>query len=94
MHFLDKRVNVIWEELKRLKVKQRFTIDDWKYKEGNYVHPEDTEKDLTPWESFDCRKMHWYGKDRHYWFKALYRVPEELDGCRMCSVIRVRCRRS
>ena len=34
MHFLDKRVNVICEELKKLKVKQKFKIDDWKYKEG------------------------------------------------------------
>lgn len=83
MHFLDKRVNVICEELKKLEVKQRFTIEDWKYKEGNYIHPADAEKDLTPWESFDCRHMHWYGKDRHYWFKALYRVPETLDGKRM-----------
>ncbi|MDE6944441.1 MAG: alpha-mannosidase, partial [Lachnospiraceae bacterium] len=88
MHFLDKRVNVICEELKKLKVKQKFTIDDWKYKEGNYIHPEDAEKDLTPWESFDCQNMHWYGKDRHYWFKTVYRVPEELDGKRMWMHVR------
>ena len=37
MHFLDKRVNVICEELKRLKVKQKFEIDNWKYKEGNFI---------------------------------------------------------
>ena len=24
--------------------------------------------------------MHWYGKDRHYWFRTTYTVPEELDG--------------
>ncbi len=47
MHFLDKRVNVICEELKKLKVKQKFAIDEWSYKEGNYIHPEDAEKDLT-----------------------------------------------
>ena len=88
MHFLDKRVNVICEELKKLKVKQKFAIDEWSYKEGNYIHPEDAEKDLTPWESFDCRNMHWYGKDRHYWFKAVYRVPQELDGKRMWMHVR------
>lgn len=37
MHFLDKRVNVICEELKKLKVKQKFEIDNWKYKEGNFI---------------------------------------------------------
>lgn len=88
MYFLDKRVNVICEELKRLKVKQKFTIEDWKYKEGNYIHPEDAEADPAPWEIFDCRNMHWYGKDRHYWFKAVYRVPGELDGKRMWLHVR------
>jgi alpha-mannosidase len=24
--------------------------------------------------------MHWYGKDRHYWFRTTYTIPEELDG--------------
>ncbi len=32
--------------------------------------------------------MHWYGKDRHYWFKAVYRVPQELDGKRMWMHVR------
>lgn len=83
MYFLDKRVNVICEELKKLKVKQKFDIEKWEYKEGNYFHPADAEADSAPWETFDCRNMHWYGKDRHYWFKTVYRVPEELDGKRM-----------
>ena len=83
MYFLDKRVNVICEELKKLKVKQKFDIDQWDYKEGNYFHPEDAQADSAPWESFDCRNMHWYGKDRHYWFKTVWKIPEELDGKRM-----------
>ena len=83
MHFLDKRVRVICEELKKLKVKQRVPVEDWDYKEGNYMHPEDARLDSAPWEKFDCRKMHWYGKDRHYWFKTVWKVPKELDGRRM-----------
>lgn len=83
MYFLDKRVNVICEELKKLKVKQKFDIGKWEYKEGNYFHPADAEADSAPWETFDCQNMHWYGKDRHYWFKTVYRVPEALDGKRM-----------
>ncbi len=83
MHFLDKRVNVICDELKKLKIKQRFPVEDWEYKEGNYIHPEDARSDSTPWEKFDCRKMHWYGKDRHYWFRTMWKVPKELDGRRM-----------
>ena len=52
----------------------------WKYKEGNFIHPEDALKDEAAWENFDCKTMHWYGKDRHYWFRTTYTVPEELDG--------------
>lgn len=88
MHFLDKRVNVICEELKKLKVKQSFSVDNWKYKEGNYIHPNEAEEDPAPWEDFDCQTMHWYGKDRHYWFKTVYRVPQELDGKRMWLHVR------
>lgn len=83
MQFLDKRVNVICSELKKLKVKQNFPVDNWKYKEGNYIRPEEAEADSIPWEDFDCQTMHWYGLDRHYWFKTTYKVPEELDGKRM-----------
>lgn len=83
MQFLDKRVNVICSELKKLKVKQSFPVDNWKYKEGNYIRPEEAEADSIPWEDFDCQTMHWYGLDRHYWFKTTYQVPEELDGKRM-----------
>lgn len=83
MQFLDKRVNVICNELKKLKVKQSFPVDNWKYKEGNYIRPEEAEADSIPWEDFDCQTMHWYGLDRHYWFKTTYQVPEELDGKRM-----------
>lgn len=83
MQFLDKRVKVICDELKKLKVKQSFPVDNWKYKEGNYIRPEEAEADSIPWEDFDCQTMHWYGLDRHYWFKTTYKVPQELDGKRM-----------
>lgn len=80
MDFLDKRVNVICNELKKLKVKQVFPITQWQYKEGDFIHPEDAQNDTAPWEDFDCKTMHWYGKDRHYWFRTNYTVPQELDG--------------
>ena len=88
MYFLDKRAKVICEELKKLKVKQKFTIGQWKYKEGNYIHPADAQAAEGAWEDFDCQHMHWYGKDRHYWFKTVYKVPEELDGKRMWLHVR------
>ena len=88
MHFLDKRVNVICDELKKLQWKQKFPVTDWKYKEGNYIHPQDAEADSAEWKDFDSKDMHWYGPDRHYWFKAVYKVPQELDGKRMWMRVR------
>ncbi len=88
MHFLDKRVNVICEELKKLKIKQKFAIENWQYKEGNFLHPEDAKADAAAWTDFDCQKDHWYGKDRHYWFHTTYQVPQELDRKRMWLSVR------
>ena len=88
MHFLDKRVNVICEELKKLKIKQKFAIENWQYKEGNFLRPEDAKADAAAWTDFDCQKDHWYGKDRHYWFHTTYQVPQELDGKRMWLSVR------
>ena len=83
MEFLDKRVKGICDELNKLKVKQRFPIEKWQYKEGDFIRPEDADADESVWEEFDSQTMHWYGLDRHYWFKTTYTVPEALDGKRM-----------
>ncbi len=96
MDFLDKRVAGICDELKKLKVRQRFPIEKWEYKEGNFITPEDAEASRASdggntteaWQEFDSRTMHWYGKDRHYWFKTSYTVPEELAG--KCMWMQVR----
>lgn len=88
MDFLDKRVNGICEELKKLKIKQRCPIATWEYKEGDFIHPEDAAADAAEWQMFDSQTMHWYGKDRHYWFKATFTVPKELDGKPMWMHVR------
>ncbi len=80
MHFIDKRVKVICDELRKLRFKQQFPLMQWEYKEGNFIHPEDAEASETPWEAFDSKTMHWYGPDRHYWFKTTATVPQEMDG--------------
>lgn len=80
MDFLDKRVNGICNELKKLKIKQKFSLENFLFKEGNYFHPEDAESDGLPWMDFDSKTMHWYGPDKHYWFKTDFIVPPELDG--------------
>ena len=76
MSFLDKRINGICTELQKLSVKQKFPTDNWLYKPGNFLRPEDADADPAPFEAFDCRTMHWYGPDKHYWFRADLTVPE------------------
>ena len=79
MEFLDRRVNVICEQLKKMSVKQTLPVSDWVYKKGNFVRPEDADRDQANWEKFDSKSMHWYGPDEHYWFRGELTVPEEMD---------------
>ena len=78
--FLDKRVTGICNELKKLSVKQKFETSAWLIKPGNFLRPEDADADPAPFEPFDSRTMHWYGPDKHYWFRADVAVPQEMDG--------------
>ncbi|MGN6714099.1 alpha-mannosidase [Anaerocolumna jejuensis] len=80
MVFLDKRIRVICDELKKLSVVQKVPVDDWKYKKGNYVYPRDAEEAMAAWEQFDCKTMHWYGPDEHYWFRREFTVPQSMEG--------------
>ena len=80
IEFLDKRVNNICNELKKLTVKQRYETTHWLYKTGNFLRPENADEDPAPFEPFDCKTMHWYGPDLHYWFRADVTVPESFDG--------------
>lgn len=80
MDFLDKRIKVICNELKKLSIVKKVPVNDWSYKKGNYIYPEDAQAAEMPWENFDSKTMHWYGPDEHYWFKTIFTVPDELDG--------------
>ncbi len=49
----------------------------------NFVHPEDALNDAAAWENFDCKNHALVWQDRHYWFRTVYTVPQELDGKNM-----------
>ena len=80
MFFLDKRAQVICDELKKESVRQKVLIENWEVKEGNFIRPEDAAAAEAPFEPFDARTMHWYGPDKHYWFRTQITVPESFDG--------------
>ena len=80
MFFLDKRAQVICDELKKESVRQKVLIESWEVKEGNFIRPEDAAAAEAPFQPFDARTMHWYGPDKHYWFRTRITVPESFDG--------------
>lgn len=80
MHFLDQRIQVICDQLKKQAVIQSIRLPGWEIKEGNYLHPSDADAAPAPYAPFDSLTMHWYGPDKHYWFRVNVTVPDSFDG--------------
>lgn len=78
MIFAKERVQVICDQLKKYSKVQKLELAQWKVKEGNFFRPQEVEAADEQWQSFDSRSMHWYGPDRHYWFRADFTVPESF----------------
>jgi alpha-mannosidase len=80
MDFIDKRIQVICDQLKKLSIVQKFPIENWKYKKGNFIYPRDVEHSNEQWVDYDSRSMHWYGPDQHYWFRTEFTIPDQFNG--------------
>lgn len=80
MYFIDKRIQVICDNLNKLRIRTPQPITDWKYKQGFFLYPDQAGREGGDWESFDGRTMHWYGPDQHYWFRCSLTIPPELAG--------------
>lgn len=78
MDFLDKRIKVICDELQKLAIVQTIPVNDWYFKKGNFIYPQDAIASGEEWKNFDSKTMHWYGPDEHYWFHAEFTVPSSL----------------
>lgn len=83
MIFVKERIEVIAAQLKKFRIAQSFQLEQWQMKEGFWLRPEEAEADPTPFTDFDSKQMHWYGPDRHYWFRTQFTVPENFDGKQM-----------
>ena len=60
MYFIDKRIEVIANQLKLLRIRDSREITDWVYKKGLFFRPEEADADGRAWEKFDCKTMRWY----------------------------------
>ena len=79
MKYLEQRVQVICDSLQKLSIKQKVDINQWQYKEGTFLTYEQADSSSKPWMTFDTTSMHWYGKDRHYWFSKTVTVSNNFD---------------
>ncbi len=80
MWFIDKRIEVICEELKKLITVKNTPFSMIEYKKGRFLYPDEAAQQGEAWQTFEPAKMKWYGPDAHYWFRAKYTVPEEEAG--------------
>ena len=60
MYFIDKRIQVICNQLNNLSVTDSVGVSDWNYKKGQFFRPEQADQAVEPWEQFDCNTMRWY----------------------------------
>lgn len=60
MFNIDKRIQVICDQLQRLRTTGSRELPDWEYKQGLYFRPEEADAAQKPWEKFDCHTMRWY----------------------------------
>lgn len=80
MKFARERVGVIVQQLGKLSIRQKDKLTDWQMKKGCYITPQEADESQEPWEAFDTDHQHWYGPDKHYWFRNEITVPEEFEG--------------
>lgn len=80
MFFIDKRIQVICDQLKHLRIRDKQPLYDWQYKKGTFLTPDEADHAPNAWEHFDGRRMHWYGPDEHYWFRGSVEIPQSFDG--------------
>jgi alpha-mannosidase len=88
MIYAKERAQVICDQLKKLCKVQRADITQWQMKEGTFLRPLDAVKDKSEWIDFNSKTMHWYGPDRHYWFRAKLTVPQGFNGRPLYLIIR------
>lgn len=80
MNITAKRVEVICRQLREASQGTPRPLTQWLKKDGLFFRPEEAEAAAAPWEEFDSETRHWYGPDKHYWFRTSFTMPQELAG--------------
>ncbi|RPF48417.1 alpha-mannosidase [Hydrogenoanaerobacterium saccharovorans] len=88
MIFAKERVEVIAAQLKKFSVTQKFSLTNWEMKQGFWLTPDAVQNDGASWQAFESTKMHWYGPDKHYWFRTAFTVPASYEGKSLWILLR------
>lgn len=79
MYFIVERIKRILEELQGYIYSEVHSIKDYKLREVEYNAQKEILTDVSDWEDFR-EFQRWGGRDKHYWFRTEFAVPEELLG--------------
>ncbi len=60
MYFIDKRLQVICNQLGMFRFENTRQLTAWQYKKGQFFRPEEADAAREPWEEFDAQTMRWY----------------------------------
>lgn len=80
MKFAKERAQIISDQLRKYAVEKTHKLFHWQMKAGCYIDVAEVDAATEPWKEFDNEKEHWYGPDKHYWFRRNITIPEDMDG--------------
>ncbi len=60
MYFIDKRLQVICNQLQLFRFVNKVELLHWQMKKGQFFRPEEAEAFASPWVEFDAQTMRWY----------------------------------
>lgn len=80
MKFAKERAQIISDQLRKYAVEKTHKLFNWQMKAGCYIDVAEVDAATEPWKEFDNEKEHWYGPDKHYWFRRNITIPEDMDG--------------
>jgi alpha-mannosidase len=82
MFFLSERIDTILKELKTLILTDKYQLNDVVKKDGYYHDIESANASDEPFVPFDAAHL-WGGDDTFAWFRASFKVPEDMQGRRL-----------
>lgn len=79
MYFQAERIKRVLDDVKALISPDSIEIPEYRMKEGKFEEGKEIGLDDSGWDSFKCGSQ-WGGYDKHFWFRAVVKIPERFAG--------------